>query len=109
MWFATDDGLHRYDGYKFKIYRPETDNPYSISNVFCLSLYEDVNGNMWIGTYGDGLNMYDPRTGHFTRPVRRSGTKPASSVAATGSRNNSLGGMQRAATFDIRQATLHQK
>ncbi|MFC2088916.1 two-component regulator propeller domain-containing protein, partial [Calditrichota bacterium] len=67
MWYATDDGLHKYDGYKFTVYRPETDDPHSISSVFCLSLYEDVNGYIWIGTYGAGLNKFDSHTGHFTR------------------------------------------
>ncbi|MDQ6477217.1 ATP-binding protein [Dyadobacter sp. LHD-138] len=66
MWFATKDGLNRYDGYNFKIFTRDADNPYSISGNFCTALLEDTKGRIWIGTEKDGLNLYDPKTHRFT-------------------------------------------
>ena len=66
MWFGTEDGLNRFDGYQFVVFRPEPDNPASISSnrIFCL--YEDKKGYIWIGTNGGGLNRYDSKTSRFT-------------------------------------------
>jgi len=65
MWFATDNGLHKYDGYKFTIYTQDPDKPYSISHNFIYSIYEDRFGNLWIGTYGGGLNKFDREKEQF--------------------------------------------
>ena len=54
MWIGTDDGLNKYDGYNFIIFKPEQDNPYGISNSRVLSVAEDGTGNLWIGTR-DGI------------------------------------------------------
>ncbi len=65
MWIGTDDGLNKYDGYHFIIFKPEQGNPYSISNSRVLSVTEDGTGNLWVGTNGGGLNRYDRRTNRF--------------------------------------------
>ncbi|HTL08050.1 MAG TPA: two-component regulator propeller domain-containing protein [Chitinophagaceae bacterium] len=66
MWFGTRDGLNKYDGYKFTIYRHSNTDPYSISNNFITALVEDSSGNIWVGTRG-GLSRYDRRTDRFQR------------------------------------------
>jgi signal transduction histidine kinase/ligand-binding sensor domain-containing protein len=66
MWFGTDDGLTRYDGYSFTVYRHDPDDPRSLSHNQVWSLFEDASGVLWVGTYGGGLNRFD-RTGQFTR------------------------------------------
>ncbi|WP_396600584.1 two-component regulator propeller domain-containing protein [Algibacter sp. R77976] len=66
IWMGTRDGLNKYDGTKFIIYRNEIDNPDSISNNDILSIEEDNEGYLWIGTY-NGLNRYDPKTEKFTK------------------------------------------
>lgn len=66
MWFGTQDGLNKFDGYDFKIYRPETGNPNSISHNQIFSIHEDKEGIMWIATNGGGLNRFDRVTGTFT-------------------------------------------
>jgi PAS domain S-box-containing protein len=67
LWIGTQDGLNRYDGYEFKIFRHDPDDPTSISNNSVISLYEDRQNNLWVGTWGGGLNRYDPQTGRFSR------------------------------------------
>jgi two-component system sensor histidine kinase ChiS len=67
MWFATQEGLNRYDGYEFKIYGHEPDNPNSLSHDVLTCLLEDRRGKLWIGTLNGGLNRFDPLTGTFTR------------------------------------------
>ena len=67
LWIGTEDGLNRYDGYSFKVYKPDADNPSSLSDGWITSLVEDGSGNIWIGTRLGGLNRYDPSTGEFTR------------------------------------------
>jgi ligand-binding sensor domain-containing protein len=58
MWFATRDGLNRYDGRRFVIFRNERNNPQSLASNWVLSLAEDKAGKIWIGS--EGLNLYDP-------------------------------------------------
>lgn len=67
LWFATADGLNRYDGYGFKIYRSEIGNPNSLSNNYIVRIYEDRAGHIWLGTLGGGLNRFDPDTETFVR------------------------------------------
>jgi PAS domain S-box-containing protein len=67
MWFATDDGVARYDGYTFDTFKPIPDNPQSISPGGAYTLYEDRSGNIWISIRNGGINKYDPVTGMFTR------------------------------------------
>ena len=67
LWFATDDGLNRFDGYEFKIYRNNPDDKNSISDNTILSFSNDANGNLWIGTKNGFVNRYDPGLDKFTR------------------------------------------
>lgn len=66
MWFGTRDGLNRYDGYTFKVYRNEAQNPNSISGGNISALFEDEAGILWIGT-SEGLVRFDRRTESFLR------------------------------------------
>ena len=75
MWFGTQSGLSRYDGYRFVNYRSEIGNPRSLSSNWVRVLHLDRQGRMWLGTDG-GLNRYDPATRSFTlyvphEPTRR--------------------------------------
>jgi ligand-binding sensor domain-containing protein/signal transduction histidine kinase len=67
LWVGTEDGLNRYDGYSFKVYKPDADDPFSLSDRWITSLAEDPQGNLWIGTRLGGLNLYDPKSGKITR------------------------------------------
>ncbi len=65
MWFGTQDGLNRYDGYEFTVYKHDPENPNSLSDNFIQSLYEDQSGALWIGTNGGGLDRFDRETEQF--------------------------------------------
>lgn len=66
LWFGTEDGLLRYDGYDLTAFRHEPKNTNSLSDTFVSVLYQDPAGNIWVGTY-DGLNRMDRWTGRITR------------------------------------------
>ena len=70
MWFGTEDGLNRYDGYNFKTFKPDPDVPASLSDRYITAILEDHEGYIWIGTRLGGLNRYDPRTERY--PARAS-------------------------------------
>ena len=65
MWFATGDGVNRYDGYDFKIFRHDPNNQNSLSGNFVRAFHEDAKGRLWIGTFANGLDLYDPKSGIF--------------------------------------------
>lgn len=66
LWFGTQDGLNRYDGYTISVYRHDPFDDNSVSNDNAGNLYADRAGNIWIGTWGGGLDKFNPQTGQFT-------------------------------------------
>ncbi len=65
IWFATKDGLNRYDGYNFKVFTHDGYNPKSISGNVITRVLQDSKGRIWVGTQRDGLNLYDEKTQSF--------------------------------------------
>ena len=65
LWFGTKDGLNRFDGYSFKIFRNSPDDSGSIGSNFIRCLFEDTNGILWAGTE-NGLYQYDAITESFS-------------------------------------------
>ena len=62
MWFGTKDGLNRYDGLSYRVYKKENSG---LGKNFITALYEDHEGNIWIGTDG-GVFIYNPVLDSFT-------------------------------------------
>jgi len=67
IWLGTEDGLNRYDGYTFTVYRPEAGSDNSLSDRWIEDMVEDQDGNLWLATRLGGLNRFNPVTGVFTR------------------------------------------
>ncbi|MEJ6979503.1 two-component regulator propeller domain-containing protein [Pedobacter sp. P351] len=80
MWFATEDGLNKYDGTSFTVYRHSDLDPGSLPTNYVVSLHEDRSGNLWIGTNGGSLVIYDRKRDSFKRLTSFSGFDAQSSV-----------------------------
>lgn len=65
MWFATKDGLNRYDGYHFVVYRHDASDAASIIDNHVRVLFEDSKGRLWVGTENNGLDLFDRNTEKF--------------------------------------------
>ncbi|NOU58585.1 sensor histidine kinase [Marinifilum caeruleilacunae] len=66
MWFGTEDGLNRYDGKNFVIYRSDPENSNTISYKWIEQIFEDSKGKLWLGSRG-GLSRFDPVNEQFTQ------------------------------------------
>jgi ligand-binding sensor domain-containing protein/signal transduction histidine kinase len=60
IWMATQDGLNRYDGLQFKIFRENPFDTLTLSSNYITALLVDHNGWLWIGTQNHGLNLFVP-------------------------------------------------
>ena len=58
MWFGTEDGVNRFDGYDFQIYSHDSSIPESIPDDYAVALAEDEAGNIWIGTHAGGVSRW---------------------------------------------------
>ncbi|HVN19714.1 MAG TPA: two-component regulator propeller domain-containing protein [Dongiaceae bacterium] len=67
IWFATRDGLNRYDGNTFVVYKHNPNDPASLSANYIWDLTEDDHGYLWIATDSGGVNRFDPTTERFVR------------------------------------------
>ncbi|WP_459489130.1 two-component regulator propeller domain-containing protein [Aquirufa sp. ROCK-SH2] len=67
LWFATADGLNRYDGYTFEVYRNNPSDKTSLSDSGIFSVTEDEVGDLWVGTRSSGLNKIEIKTGRVIR------------------------------------------
>jgi ligand-binding sensor domain-containing protein len=67
LWFATADGLNRYDGHSFVIYRHDPGDANTLSGSDISTLLEDQEGNLWVAARSSGLNKINLKTGKITR------------------------------------------
>lgn len=66
IWIGTEDGLNKYDGYEFTVYKHENHNQKSLTHSQVNAIVEDERGNFWVGT-SDGLNLFNKHTETFSR------------------------------------------
>jgi signal transduction histidine kinase/ligand-binding sensor domain-containing protein/CheY-like chemotaxis protein len=64
LWFGTQDGLNRFDGYEFRIFKHDFEDPHSLIDNLVTELIIDGDGTLWVGTNG-GLDRYDHQTQQF--------------------------------------------
>jgi hypothetical protein len=67
IWFCTPNGLNKFDGYGFTVYKHDPEDPNSLSHNSVSSILEDRQGVLWIGTDGGGLNKFDRTKEQFTQ------------------------------------------
>jgi len=85
LWFGTKDGLNRFDGYTFKIFRNTRGDSGSIGNNFIHGLYEDRNGILWVGTE-NGVYQYNAGTENFSL-LKETESGPVRDITMDGSGN----------------------
>src|SRR5882724_884924 len=56
LWFGTQDGLNKYDGYSITVYKKDSRKTGSLSDNYIKDIIEDQHGNLWMATWGGGLN-----------------------------------------------------
>lgn len=66
MWIGTMNGLNRYDGFEFKIYRSSTENGNNFTNNRVTNLWEDKKGFIWLETYDGYYHFFNPESETFT-------------------------------------------
>jgi signal transduction histidine kinase/ligand-binding sensor domain-containing protein/DNA-binding response OmpR family regulator len=75
MWIGTWNGLNRFDGYEFKVFRTGSDNASNFTNNRVTRLWEDKRGFIWIETYDGYYHFFDPQTETFTTIPHYEGTE----------------------------------
>jgi ligand-binding sensor domain-containing protein/signal transduction histidine kinase len=82
IWFGTQAGLHRFDGYRMTVFHNDPNDPGSLPDNFVSAAYQDAGGVLWFGTKG-GLARFDPGTGRFRRHLlAQPGRAPMRGVTA---------------------------
>ncbi len=71
VWFGTEDGLNRYDGYSIRVYKHNPFDTLSLAGNSVNALFVDVEGRLWVST--NGLNLYDEHTDRFIRIQHKDG------------------------------------
>jgi ligand-binding sensor domain-containing protein/signal transduction histidine kinase len=64
LWFGTEDGLNKYDGYQFTVYKHDPDDPSTLRDNFVSAILIDQTGDLWIGTRS-GLDRFNRASGTF--------------------------------------------
>ncbi|MVM30004.1 response regulator [Spirosoma sp. HMF4905] len=74
MWLGTQDGLNKYDGYSYTLYRNDPQIASSLGHSYIHTLFEDKQGRLWVGTDAGGLSLFDPNTESFTNYQHKPGS-----------------------------------
>ena len=75
MWIGTMNGLNRYDGFEFKIYRSSSENGNNFTNNRVTKLWEDRKGFIWLETYDGYYHFFNPESEEFTSLPYYEGTE----------------------------------
>ncbi|MEY8849769.1 ATP-binding protein [Psychroserpens sp. XS_ASV72] len=85
LWLGTQDGLNRFDGTSFTVYKNQKKDSLSISGNFINTLLEDNHGNIWIGTNDNGISIYDSQVNSFKKSQIKTGNCSSLSMTSEGS------------------------
>jgi diguanylate cyclase (GGDEF)-like protein/PAS domain S-box-containing protein len=73
IWVATQGGLHRYDGYGFRVFQHQPGDPGSLPESFVTALAQDELGRLWVGTNTHHVAGFDPQGGRRTGAIHATG------------------------------------
>lgn len=83
MWFCTQNGLNRYDGVEIRVYQRQRNTTNTLANNSVNSILLDEEGVLWLGTWGGGVNRFNPREGrfdHFLHDPRDAGSLSSNQI-----------------------------
>ena len=112
IWIGTRDGLNKYDGEEFKVYRHQKDDSTSISNNGILCIEGDKNGFIWIGT-SFGLNRLNPKKNifksyFFDEKARFLGNNAIKTVKEISNNNIWIGTLKGVSIYDEKTDTFQK-
>ncbi|WP_299122088.1 response regulator [uncultured Winogradskyella sp.] len=84
LWLGTQDGLNRFDGTSFTVYKNKKKDSLTISGNFINALVEDNEGNIWIGTNDNGISIYDSYKNSFREASIKKGNCSSLSKTSDG-------------------------
>jgi signal transduction histidine kinase/ligand-binding sensor domain-containing protein/DNA-binding response OmpR family regulator len=67
IWVGTRDGLNKFDGFKWRVFKFDPTDENSLSDSYVTAIYEDQYHRLWVGTYNGGLHYFDRRNLNFVR------------------------------------------
>ena len=91
IWIATEDGLNRFDGYTYKVFRADPDDPEGLTSSNIQTLFEDRQGYLWLGGYEGGISRYDPYYDRFQRFSPDVGNSDISLLVVTAIQQDQVG------------------
>jgi diguanylate cyclase (GGDEF)-like protein len=106
LWIATEQGLLRWDGYRYRHYRADRNDPAALPDNFVQALHVDAAGRLWVGTLSGGLSRYDRETDRFSN--YRSETHSLSSNAVRKITSDSDGGVWVATNHGIDEVSAER-
>lgn len=92
LWVGTLSGLARWDGYRFKVYKSDTQRAGALPDSYVQSLLGDASGRLWVGTSSAGLLRFDPASDRFV-PVPVGGPQGLSHVSVRQIADDGAGGL----------------
>jgi signal transduction histidine kinase/ligand-binding sensor domain-containing protein/CheY-like chemotaxis protein len=107
MWFATDEGLNKYDGYTFISYKHDTEHPKSIDDNLVRDVIEDHSGNIWAATTS-GLNKFNRKEDTFSRYSPTGKEIYIEGILEDSQNRMWLGSNEGLFLFDVEKGTFHR-
>jgi ligand-binding sensor domain-containing protein/signal transduction histidine kinase len=102
LWIGTRDGLNKYDGYDFKVYRNDQEDSTSLLKNNIYVLFEDSHQTLWVSTRGGGLHYYDKKYDRFVRVTQFSSYCVVASISEDQQKNLWISGMRNEHAFAAR-------
>ena len=106
MWFATEKGLNRYDGYSFKKFNYNTKDSTSISSNVCRNILKDKKGNLWIATK-NGISLFDEITETFINYTIKEKNLDIKELELVGDDKLWFNTLGKTGFFDIKKKEFH--
>ena len=93
MWFGTSQGVCRFDGYKFTVFKNDADDSTSLRGNLVRAIFQDSKGQLWMGTENGGLNKYNRERENFTHVFGSGPKAPLRDVSVTSIQEDKSGNL----------------